>query len=264
MRLLWGTRYNLHEVWVPDVPTSIDESLHYDRREGQFQIHSGHPQIHGKEGLVFTGQGGEPDVAKTEIAAFFRMVDAAVLRFLHLRTEPLIFAGVDYLFPIYREHNHYANLAAQHISGDPDLLSPEALCQRAWPLVETFVRQRQEAEIARFRQLAQHGRASNRLEDILRAAHAGAVQTLFISPAVRRYGTFDSDENTLCCSDRPLQNCEDLVNLAACQVLKHRGIVESVDSGNIPGGGFMAAVFRYELAAPTQTHQQPIALGEHS
>ena len=130
-RLLRGTRYKLQEVSVPGMPISQAAALHFDRREGLFQFHSGRPQIQGKEGLVFTGQGGEVDVAKEEIGSFFRMVDSAVARFLRGRTELLVFAGVDYLFPIYREHNHYPHLVTKHISGNPDLMSPDGLCQRA-------------------------------------------------------------------------------------------------------------------------------------
>ena len=129
-RLLRGTRYKLQEVSVPGMPISQAAALHLDRHERLFQFHSGRPQIQGKEGLVFTGQGGEVDVAKEEIGSFFRMVDSAVVRFLRGRTELLVFAGVDYLFPIYREHNHYPNLVTKHISGNPDLMSPDGLCQR--------------------------------------------------------------------------------------------------------------------------------------
>ena len=38
------------------------------------------------------------------------------------------------------------------------------------------------------------------------------------------------------------------MNFAACLVLKNRGKVEVLLSGNIPGGGSMAAVFRYPLS----------------
>ena len=127
VRLLHGTRYELREVAVPRLPSDLHRALHYDQREGSYQTHSGQPQIRGKEGLVFTGQGGEVDVAKAEIASFFKMIDAAVNDFLHSQTDPLLFAGVDYLFPIYRQHNHYPRLLPTHISGNPDLLSADDL-----------------------------------------------------------------------------------------------------------------------------------------
>ena len=82
----------------------------------------------GKEGVVFHGQGGEVDVAKEELTAYFREIDRAVSDFLQLRTEPLIFAGVDYLFPIYQSVNSYPHLAATASRGNPDLLTPAGDC----------------------------------------------------------------------------------------------------------------------------------------
>jgi Bacterial archaeo-eukaryotic release factor family 7 len=247
VRLLHGTRYQLQEVKVPSLPVSLTEALHYDPREGFFQTHSGEPHLRGKEGLVFTGQGGEEEVAKEEVASFFRMIDAAICRFLHGQTEPLVFSGVDYLYPIYREHNHYPNLLPKHISGNSDLLSPFELRERAWPLVEASIRQRQEAEVAKYWNLVGHGRGSNFIEEIIAAAYAGAVETLFICPAIRRMGGFDPHTNEVRLDEHPRSDGEDLANLAACLVLKNHGKVEVLVSGNIPGGGSMAAVFRYPL-----------------
>ena len=231
----------------PSLPVSLTEALHYDPREGFFQTHSGEPHLRGKEGLVFTGQGGEEEVAKEEVASFFRMVDAAIGHFLHGQTEPLVFSGVDYLYPIYREHNHYPNLLPKRISGNSDLLSPFELRKRAWPLVEAALRQRQEAEVAKYWNLVGQGRGSNCIEEIVAAAYAGVVETLFICPAVRRLGVFDPHTNEVRLDKHPRSDSEDLVNLAACLVLKNRGKVEVLVSGNIPGGGSMAAVFRYPL-----------------
>ena len=191
VRLLHGTRDELREVAVPRLPSDLIRALHYDQREGSYQTHSGQPQLRGKEGLVFTGQGGEVDVAKAEIASFFKMIDAAVNDFLHSHADPLLFAGVDYLFPIYRQHNHYPRLLPTHISGNPDLLSADDLRHCAWPLIELLL-QRQHAAVAeKYWNLVTQGRGSNRIEEIVLAAHAGAVETLFISPTVHRLGTFD-------------------------------------------------------------------------
>lgn len=247
-RLLHGNHFRLSEIKVPGLPMSRTESLNYHPSERSLQIHSGQPH-QGKEGLVFTGQGGEPDVSKQEIAEFFQLINTAVCDFLNVRTEPLVFAGVDYLYPIYREHNHYPHLLSAHISGNPDLLSPLDLGECAWPIIESSLRKLQEAEVAKFCNLARHGRGSNHVADIVRTAQDGAVETLFICPTVRRLGAFDPHTYDVREDDHPRNDSEDLVNLAACFVLKHGGKVEAVASGNIPGGGPMAAAFRYAPAA---------------
>ena len=78
VRFLQGSRYRMREIKVADLPNNLVEALHYDPREGFYQTHSGQPQIRGKEGVVFTGQGGEVDVAKDELNSFFRLIDASI------------------------------------------------------------------------------------------------------------------------------------------------------------------------------------------
>jgi len=244
-RLLHGTRCTLDEVDVPDLPSSRDEALNYDPREGFYQTHSGQPQLRGKEGIVFTGQGGEVDVAKDEISSYFRLIDIAVSRCLATQSEPLLFAGVDYLYSIYRRQNHYSHLVFKHIAGNPDLFSSPDLRKRAWMIIESLLRERQETAIARYWEFVGQGRSCNRMEDILDAADTGMVETLFVCPAIRRWGKYDSNSQTVHLDRGPAPDNQELINLAVCLVLKHHGTVESIVSGNIPGGGSMAAVLRF-------------------
>jgi hypothetical protein len=245
IRLLRGTQYRLDEIEVPDMPTDMEDALGYDRREGMFQTHSGRPQLRGKESAVFHGQGGLADVKKNELASFFREVDRAVAGYLKGRSESLLFAGVDYLFPIYREVNSYPHLAPMYIAGNPELLSHHELRKRAWPVLESLMRGQTAAAMAKYWDGIARDEASNRLEDVLVAAHAGAIETLFIDPSVRRIGTFAPESSSMRIDEQPHPDSEDLINLAALLVLRSSGSVELIESGNIPGGGAVAAVYRY-------------------
>ncbi len=254
VRLLEGTRARIQEVALPGLPANLSDALHYDVRQGTVQMHSGTPRVAGKEGAVFHGQGGEVDVAKQELTSFFREIDRAVSDYLQLRNEPLIFAGVDYLFPIYKAVNSYPNLASTPITGNPDSLIASEIRVRAWPLVEAFVRGRNWAEAEKYWNSVAHGRTSNRTDEILAAGHAGAIETLFVAPGARQLGRFSPEPSRVRYDDTPQPDSEDLVNLAATIVLRTGGAVETVLSGNVPGGGLMAAVMRYPFApafAPT-------------
>jgi hypothetical protein len=114
-----------------------------------------------------------------------------------------------------------------------------------WPLVEESLHARRHAAVAGYWNVVQQDRASNHVPDIVRAAHLGAIDTLFICPTVRVMGAFDPAAMRVRYDEQPQPDSEDLVNLAACDVLKNRGAVITTDSGDIPGGGPMAAVFRY-------------------
>jgi hypothetical protein len=257
VRLLQGTHARLEEVTLPDLPTDLTTALHYDTRQGTLQMHSGTPRQAGKEGVVFHGQGGEVDVAKQELTSYFRQIDRAVADYLQLRTEPLIFAGVDYLFPIYQAVNSYSNLASTPIAGNPELLTAPEILARAWPLVEAFVRDRNRAEADKFWNSVARGRTSNRTDEILAASQAGAIETLFVAPGARLPGKFSPETATVRLDDTPQFDSEDLVNLAATFVLRTSGRVETLPSGGVPGGGTMAAVMRYPFTpaiVPSTTH----------
>jgi hypothetical protein len=85
----------------------------------------------------------------------------------------------------------------------------------------------------------------------LDAADSGMVDTLFVAPTVRRWGKFDPIAQTVRNDNGPLCDNEELINLGVSLVLKHRGAVESIVTGNIPGGGPMAAVLRYTPISTT-------------
>lgn len=250
VRLFHGTRAELEQLDVPGLPANRGEALHYDPRQGTLQAHTGQPQFPGKEGVVFHGQGGEVDVAKEEITAYFREIDRAVCNRLRDHAEPLVFAGVDYLFPLYRAVNCYANLAASAVAGNPDLLTPAELCQRAWYMMETSLYTRSQTAANNYWDSVTHGLTANDLEQVLAAAHAGAIETLFVAPTARFLGKFDARTSAIRHDANPLPDSQDLVNLAVTLALRTRAGIEVVASGNIPGGGVLAAVLRYPFIAP--------------
>jgi hypothetical protein len=247
VRLFHGTRDKLAPVDVPKLPTSLTSALHYDVREPALQQHSAGAQMPGKEGLVFHGQGGEVDAAHVELVAFCREIDRALADELRLQTDPLVFAGVDYLFPIFRDVATYPFLSTEHVAGNTERMLADELCRLAWPHVAAVVANRYQTALANFWDNVSFGKTSNRFDEIIVAAQSGAVETLFVDAAVERTGDFDPDNLAVRIDAQPVEDGEDLVNLAATLVLRSRGVVEPVPSGNVPGGGAMAATLRYAL-----------------
>jgi hypothetical protein len=245
--LFYGRQGGIEVVSVEGLPTNLQEALRLDEPEPSRQQHSAGRGTPGKQGLVFHGQGGAPDAAKQEILAFCREIDRALADVLRLRTEPLIFAGVDYLFPIYQEANSYAHLFAEPVTGNPELWSSADIQQRAWPLVESMIRTRRVAAMNRFGNSRSLGQALDGTEEILVAAHAGAVDTLLIDLAARVTGNFDTEGLAVDVDEPAREDGEDLVNLAATLVLRTGGTVEPLEAEKVPGGGAMAAVLRYPL-----------------
>ena len=248
VRLLRGTRGEIEEVDVPGLPADRADALRLDEPQPAQQAHVARTQVAGRGDLMFHGHGGAPDAAPAELESFLRDVDRAVAKFLRLQNEPLLFAGVDYLFPVYQQVNNYAHLLPTPITGNPELWSDAEIREKAWPLVDEALQVERKATIERYGNLIARGRAKNRPEDIIVAAQAGAVETLFVDPNAQRLGVFSPDNLTVKTGDAADGEAEDLVNLAATLVLASSGGVETPASGNVPGGGVMAAILRYEFS----------------
>jgi hypothetical protein len=256
VRLFRGSRSEMEEVAVPGLPADRETAVLLEDTERTLQAHVGQSQVPGRGDLMYHGHGGAPDASKDEIEQYFRAIDRAVAQYLAGRREPLLFAGVDYLFPIYQEANTYANLVPELIPGNPELWSPKELLERAWPLIEPLGHAERDVARSKYGDMISKGRTAAGLEDVLPAAQAGAVETLFIDSRITRRGRFDPDSVAVQFDNSTNEGSEDLINLAAVLVLRSSGTVELAAADDIPGGCEAAAVLRYPFAVASGTGQR--------
>ena len=241
VRLFEGTRHTLAAVEVPGAPGSLEEALGYDTPERQLQARTGPPT---GEGVIVHGHARGQEDIKKDIQLYFHRVDTAVTPVLRDERAPLVLAGVDYLIPLYRNANRHGWLIDDAVSGNPDGLGREELHRQAWLRVEpVFRRAEQEAE-ARYRELAGTGRTSADLPATVAAAHAGRIESLFVSQA-EVWGRFDPVSGQVAVHADPAPGDDDLLDVAAMQTLVTRGAVYLKAPGAVPGGGPVAAVLRY-------------------
>ena len=257
MRLLQGTRYTVDEVNLEGVPTNIAEALWYDEPERQQQLHTGTRSPQGRGGerpAIFHGQGVGSKDEKKDILRFFQQVNDGITDLLGDESSPMVLAGLAYLMPIYREANTYNRLVEAGIEANPDEMKTSELHQRAWEILEPLFKQAQEEEANRYLALAGNGskEASNQLSTVVKAAAFGGVETLFVGLGVKRWGSFDRENNQVEEQNASQSGVMDLLDFAAAQTLTHSGIVYAVPAEQVPGEGDLAAVFRYpyESAAP--------------
>ncbi len=245
VRLLQGTRYSISEVELEAVPKSIDQALKYDDPEKQLQFHTGTPGGTGERAAMFHGHGVGTDDAKRNILRYFRQIDKRLHDLLKEEQMPLVLAGVEYLFPIYRQANTYPHLVDEGITGNPDELSAKELHSRVWSVVKPLFFKAQDQAVARYKQLGGTGLVSSDLKEIVPAAYHGRVESLFVSVGIQQWGTFDSDTSVVHLHPEAKPLDEDLLDLAAIQTLLHAGTVYAVKPEEVPDGVVLAAVFRY-------------------
>jgi len=244
VRLLQGTRYSVSEVDLKGVPGSLAEALltheamqpfsFFGRRAGEGA---------GSWGGIFHGHGVGIDDSKEELLHYFQKIDRGLHPLLREEEAPLVLAAVDYLQPIYRQANTYAQLLEQGVEGNPDRLSGRELHDRAWPLVQPLFEAEQQRAAAQYRQLAGTEHASGDLEAVVAAAYEGRVETLFVALGREAGGIFDPT------SGRVEQHKEapfgdvDLLDLAAAHTLSHGRTVYAVEPEQVPSKTDVAAIF---------------------
>lgn len=259
-RLLMGSRQSVTTLHLESIPSSLADALKFEEPEKQLQWHSGAstPGRRGGAGsragagaerfsrrpAIFHGHGGVEDDTKDRVLRYFRMIDGGLREILRDERAPLLLAGVEYYFPIYREANTYPHLLSAGLPGNPEHLRPDELHDRAWAVLERHFADEQRAAAARVEKALAKARGSSDLAEVVQIALQGRVDTLFLAAGEVRWGSWDPDRGTVVLHDEQRNGDEDLLDLAAVQTIRYGGAVYPVAASEVPDGGPVAAAFR--------------------
>jgi hypothetical protein len=196
----------------------------------------------------FHGQGSpDRDEHQKDILQFFHLIDDAVKEKLKNQKAPLVLAGVEYLFPIYRETNEYPHLMEEGIHVNVDIVKPEELHDQALPIVEPLFHQEELKAMDRYHELAgaDTGKASKDIKEIISGAYFQRVDSLFVPVGLQLWGEFDPDTMTVDLHPEPEPDDEDMLDFAAIHTLLNGGTVYTVEPEKVPDEAPAAAIFRY-------------------
>ena len=247
VRLIEATRFDAKEVDASRIPHSLREALQYDDPEKQTQFRTV-PMQHVKgtrASAMYHGHGVGTDDEKDRIFRFCQQVDRGLAEFLRGSSAPLVLAAVGSVAALYRQANSYPHLQDSIISGNPELLHPKDLHERAWPIVEPVLLQHRREAAARYEEWRDTARALHDLEEILSAAVDRRIEALFIPIGVSKWGTFDETNRTVKLHDEPEAGDEDLLNLSAIHTILGAGAVYAVPPDQMPAGDPVGAILRY-------------------
>ncbi|MUL35739.1 hypothetical protein [Gloeocapsopsis dulcis] len=251
IRFFEGTPYNVKEVEVPNMPKSLDAALDYDETasSGQFRIatsRGGTANSMVQPGS-FHGQGSpDRDEHQKDILQFFHQIDDVVCVKLKNQKAPLVLAGVEYLFPIYKDTNEYLHLVEEGINVNVDIVKPEELQDKALPIVEPLFHQAEKEAMERYQELAGAGtgKTSNDVKEIVSAAYFQRIDSLFVPVGQELWGQFDPDTMAVELHSEPEPDDEDMLDFAAVHTLLNGGMVYVVEPEEVPQSP-AAAIFRY-------------------
>ncbi len=245
VRLLKAHPGGAREVEFKGVPASLDEAMKYDLTEKQLQFRTLTNTRPGKGDAVFYGLGAPSDLTKERILQYFHQIDNGLCRLLRDQRTPLVFAGVDYLFPMYREVNTYDGLMDRAISGNPDGMGPDELHKRAWAIVQPHFEKTRLEAADNYHKLAGTPRVSNKISQVAPAAHQGRVEVLFVQTGALAWGSYAPEVGAMHEYETHQPGSEDMLDFAAVHTLLNGGTVYALDGPQMPNGSSVAAVFRY-------------------
>jgi hypothetical protein len=244
--LLEGNRESLQEIQVPDMPKDLPSALHLESfpPERQLEYRSQAPKAGRRMGL-FHGHAEEAEDVSRFLLDYFHAVDKAVSTFLRGRRAPLLLAAVDYLHPLYTEANTYPHLLRRGVTGSPDGFNIEDLHRRAWAVVEATFEQDLDRALTDYGDQAGGPRSSEEVSTVLIGAFFGRIGRLFVASDVELWGRFDEDTLGVAVHETRQDGDVDLLDWAAIRTLSTDGTAYVLPRGRVPGGGPMAALFRF-------------------
>lgn len=245
VRFYRGTQQRIEEMNLENMPGNLFEALGFEEEEKQLQFHTGAAGSKGDRPALFHGHGVPADRDKDRIERYFRVIDGAIHEVLRNDRSPLILAGVEFLFPIYREVNTYPHLMEQGIKGNPDRIKPEELHRRARPIVERRLRDNLEKILERYHNLKGTGKTAAEIDRIVPEAFNGRIDTLIVAMGEQQWGVYDEKNNEVILHGQKEPGDQDLLNLAACRTIVKGGSVYPVGKEDIADGASAMALFRY-------------------
>jgi hypothetical protein len=250
VRLVEATRHSASELDRRGLPENLRDALDIDEYVASLQHHSTERGSLGREWGMFHGHGGsDRDVEKKdEIVEYFRLINKAIEDFLREERAPLVFAGVEHLFPIFQETCSYSRLVDKPVAGNPEPSSAGDLQQKAWPLVALLFSSDRAAALERYGAALPRKLAGCELQKVLQAARDGRVDTLFVARGAEVWGEIDDTPAELRITQTEQgPEAKDLADYAVLHALLTGATVYTVEPEEMPSHAPLAALFRYPV-----------------
>ena len=250
-RLYLCTRHSQTEIKMTKHPESLKEVFNTYSVEKQLQHHSGSGKGRnasgGSGGSVFHGSESMKDSAKDRIEEYFRQIDNSLKASLPNGQMPLVLVCVDYLFPLFKAVSRESRLMDEHISGSPDTLKKEVLLRNGWEIVRPVFEKDKLAALAVCQNLMGTERVIEDIRLVLPAALNKQVDSLFLMNGRQIWSSFDPESGRVALSQdyQPAFGEEELLNLAAMQVLQNGGQVFVLSPEEMPDSADCLAVLRF-------------------
>jgi hypothetical protein len=224
-------------------PQQLEETVGYDFKQKMLQFRTGQA-LHGAGSYHGHGEGKDDD--RKEVLSFFREIDKSIKTILQSGNVPLIIACVDELLPLYKKANTYSQLIPQHLSGDPQFRDKKQLQHEALKLIH----QRNDITKNQYRDQYKNKmhttKTSHQVSEIIPAATAGKIDTLFLKKGAEVFGTYNKKTSCVILDADKTKSNRCLINMAAAETYLQGGRVLGMEAEAMPEHHRpLNALFRY-------------------
>ncbi len=244
VKLYEQTQHSITDVAIEDlVPATLQDKVGHDYEPKSLQYKS----MGDSQGrAIYHGHAEADRGRKSEIARFFRAIDKGLKTILRDETAPMLVATHDFLYPIYKKENTYANLLDDFISASPSKVDKFDLHEMAWEkMVPIFDRERLE-KIKDFKEHEGSGRTSSTIKHVLPKASEGRIDTLFVENGEDIWGVYDATTKEVLIEEKSNPNNESLLNRAAITTFLKGGQVYLLKKDEMPNpNSRVNALYRY-------------------
>jgi len=237
--------HHIQEIEVQDLlPEKLEEEVGYDYTETHLQFRSG--QTGDGTYAMYHGQGGGVDDEKKEITKFMSAVNKGLMKFLHDKKSPLVIATVDYLYPMYKEVNHYKYLWDDLIPGNPEHEELVVLHKKGKDMLGDHFYEHKQKMINAFEHVLSNNLASWKEGEIIPSAYNQRIDTLFVKNNQEKWGIYNKESNTIIPREEQSKFKTDLLNFAAVYTILNGGDVYLTEPEEMPHpASNLNAIFRF-------------------
>ncbi|HLU48338.1 MAG TPA: hypothetical protein VK116_09650, partial [Planctomycetota bacterium] len=247
-RLLRADGARTREIELRGAPRDVEDANRFDDPERYIGFHTRTPG--GSPGgerrpAMFHGHGAARDAANAERQQYARLIARSVYREIGSESAPLVLVGSEQMVSAFRSFNEYPHLVDDDVITSPDLLSDDELRERAWPAVAPIFERERRDLIERFHQSLGTGLASDRIGEIISAAHQGRVGAVIVTERAAPRGRVDLDTGDARFVSHKNTEGADLVDYAVVLTLKNRGRVLWATTEEARIDAPIVAIYRY-------------------
>jgi hypothetical protein len=242
-----GNRHSLVEIELPDdFPKTIAIALGEELTEEHATVAS-YGGVSGESANMHHGHGGKKDEVGNDNERFFRVVAGAVYdSYSKPGGLPLLLAALPEHHYLFNQVNKNPFVLSQGVEINPQSVSVEKLAELSWEVMQPLYLKKLETLAGKFNQAKSDGLGSDNIDEVIEAAEAGRVDTLFIEAHRVIAGRLRNKvTGRFKMTDLTQPVLDDQLDDIGLLVYKMGGTVVIIPKDQMPSHTGLAAIFRY-------------------